>query len=216
MSVFLKVYAIMSQELFSKEVSAMRQAQISRKTSETQIDLKFAIDGSGQRQILTGIPFFDHMLDLFTKHGHFDLSLNVKGDIEIDYHHTVEDVGICLGEAFRQALGDSKGIVRYASGLIPMDECLCQLAVDLSNRPYLSFKADLGKTKVGSFDVELAEEFFRAFVMNARITLHLELLSGENLHHIIEACFKALGVVLDRSSMTDSRKNDIPSTKGTL
>lgn len=193
-----------------------RVGKVSRKTNETQIDLTFKLDGTGKSKIKTDIPFFDHMLDLFTKHGIFDLDLNVKGDIDIDFHHSVEDTGICLGQAFREALGDSKGITRYASGLIPMDEALCQVAVDISNRPHLTFNYDAPKSKVGEFDIELAEEFFIAFVNNARITLHLDIIRGRNLHHIIEGCFKGLGIILDRATILDPRKAGIPSTKGIL
>ena len=193
-----------------------RQASIQRHTNETKIDLSFTLDGQGGREIHTGIPFFDHMLDLFTHHGLFDLTLLVDGDIEIDFHHSVEDVGICLGKAIKDSLGDSKGIQRYASGLIPMDESLCQIAIDVSNRPYLDFKGLDMKAKVGEFDTELAEEFCRAFAMNAGITLHIELLKGHNLHHMIEALFKGLGVLLDRATQIDPRKQSIPSTKGVL
>lgn len=194
----------------------MRKAHIKRNTNETKVDLKFEIDGRGEGSIMTGIPFFDHMLDLFNHHGLFNLQLKVDGDIEVDYHHTVEDVGICLGQAFREALGDAKGITRYASGLTPMDEALCQMAIDISNRPHLSFDCDFPKTKVGTFDMELAEEFFHAFVNNARITLHIHVIRGRNLHHMIEACFKAFGFYLDKASQLDPRKGNVPSTKGVL
>jgi len=194
----------------------VRKASVKRHTNETKVDLDFTIDGKANANIDTGIPFFDHMLDLFTHHGMFDMTLKVKGDIEVDYHHTVEDVGICLGHAFREALGDAKGINRYASGLTPMDESLAQIALDISNRPHLSFECNLPKTKVGNFDVELAEEFFQAFVNNSRITLHMEIIRGKNLHHIIEACFKGLGRLLDSATQIDPRKKSVPSTKGVL
>ena len=193
-----------------------REASINRHTNETKIDLKLIIDGNGKSEIKTGIGFFDHMLNLWTHHGLFDLELKVDGDLEVDFHHTVEDVGIALGQAFKEAIGDAKGITRYASGLTPMDEALCQIAIDYSNRPHLEFKNHLPKTKVGEFDVELTEEFLRAFVNNARITLHIDILKGSNLHHIIEACFKGLGRELDKVSQIDTRKKDIPSTKGVL
>lgn len=193
-----------------------RQKTIKRHTNETRISLTFTIDGSGSGTISTGIAFFDHMLDLFRHHGLFDLELSVDGDLEIDGHHTVEDVGICLGRALREALGDAKGIMRYASGIIPMDEALCQVAIDISNRPTLVFNCDMPKSTLGSFDVELAEEFFKAFVTNAGITLHIDMLRGSNLHHMIEAMFKALGQILDRATQIDPRKSNIPSTKGVL
>jgi imidazoleglycerol-phosphate dehydratase len=194
-----------------------RTAKISRKTAETSIDLNINLDGSGKSTINTGLGFFDHMLTLFSKHGLFDLTVKVKGDLHVDGHHTVEDVGICLGQAFSQALGDFKGIKRYASALIPMDETLCQIAVDISNRPYLVFKADFPKSKIGDFDAELVEEFFRAFTFNAKLNLHITLVHGDNLHHGAEACFKALAVALDQASSIDPRKKDsIPSTKGVL
>lgn len=193
-----------------------RSASIERNTKETQVSLSLSLDGIGKNSIATGIAFFDHMLDLFSHHGLFDLSVAVKGDLDVDFHHTVEDVGICLGQAFRDALGDAKGITRYASSLTPMDESLCRIALDISNRPHLDFHCDLPKTKVGTFDVELAEEFFRAFVNNARITLHLDVLRGQNLHHVIESCFKGFGRCLDIATQVDARKPNIPSTKGIL
>jgi len=193
-----------------------RRSTVNRETNETKVELALNIDGDGSSTINTGIPFFDHMLDLFSKHGLFDLNLVVKGDLEVDYHHTVEDIGICLGNAFREALGDAKSINRYASGSIPMDESLCTIAVDISGRAYLSFNADIKPAKVGEFDVELTKEFFNALVSNARITLHLDLVRGENSHHIIESCFKGLGVVLDRATSLDTRKTGVPSTKGIL
>jgi imidazoleglycerol-phosphate dehydratase len=194
----------------------VRKATVKRHTNETKVDLNFTIDGSANASITTGIPFFDHMLDLFTHHGMFDMSLKVDGDINVDFHHTVEDVGICLGQAFREALGDAKGITRYSSGLTAMDESLVQIAIDISNRPHLSFECDFPKATVGNFDIELAEEFFTAFVNNARITLHMEIIRGKNLHHMIEACFKGIGRMLDTASQVDPRKKSIPSTKGVL
>ncbi len=193
-----------------------RSARCSRKTKETDISLSFTIEGQGPSTIQTGIPFFDHMLDLFSHHGLFEMNLAVKGDIQVDFHHTVEDVGICLGQVFREALGNASGIQRYASGLIPMDEALVQIAIDISGRPYLHFKSNFPKAKVGEFDVELVEEFFRAFATNARITMHMDVLHGVNLHHMIEGCFKGFGVLLDQASQIDPRKKNIPSTKGVL
>ena len=194
----------------------MRQANIHRDTKETQIQLAFGLDGTPRYQIETGVGFFDHMLTLFAVHGLFDLSIKAKGDLHIDAHHTVEDVGICLGQAFRQALGDAVGIKRYASCIVPMDEVLVQVAIDLSNRPHLSFNAAIPKVKIGDFDSELAEEFFKAFVSHARITLHMSLLAGDNLHHCIEGCFKAFAICLDEATQIDPRKKGIPSSKGVL
>lgn len=193
-----------------------RKHSIKRDTTETRIDLTFALDGDGRSTINTGLPFLDHMLTLFTKHGYFNLDVTVDGDIEVDGHHTTEDLAICLGQAFREALGDGAGIKRYASGTIPMDESLCQCAIDISNRPSLIFNADFPKTKVGTFDVELVEEFFNGFVNNARIALHIDLIRGDNLHHMIEAIFKAFGVVLSQAVERHPDRTDIPSTKGVL
>ena len=193
-----------------------RRHSIQRHTTETRISLTFGLDGDGSSSIQTGLPFLDHMLTLFTKHGYFNLDVTVDGDIEVDGHHTTEDLAICLGQAFREALGDGAGIHRYASGSIPMDEALCQVAIDISNRPSLTFNADFPKTKVGDFDVELVEEFFHGFVNNARIALHIDLIRGNNLHHMIEAIYKAFGVVLSRAVEKHPDRSDIPSTKGVL
>ena len=193
-----------------------REGIISRSTNETQIKLSLNLDGSGKSELSTGIAFFDHMLDLFSTHGLFDLTIEAKGDLDVDYHHTVEDIGICLGQAFKKAIGDAKGIARYASGLIPMDESLCQIAVDIANRPHLSFTSTPLKSKVGDFDSELLKEFLTAFTNQSGICLHINCLQGENTHHIIESCFKALGVILDKATIIDNRKKSIPSTKGTL
>lgn len=189
---------------------------IKRKTNETDINLKFGIHGTGKSKISTGIGFFDHMLDLFTHHGQFDVELKVTGDLAVDFHHTVEDVGICLGQAFRECIQDGAGMSRYASGLLPMDESLCEVAVDISNRSTLIFDAVLPKQKVGEFDVELAEEFFRAFVSNARITLHITLKRGDNLHHILESMFKGVGRFLGTAARPSSLHSGVPSTKGIL
>ncbi len=193
-----------------------RLARISRNTKETQVSLDLNLDGRGTSQIDTGIGFFDHMLDLFTHHGLFDLTVKVNGDLNVDGHHSVEDVGIALGSAFREALGDARGIIRYASGLTAMDETLAQVAIDVSNRPFLHFNCTLPKTSLGGFDVELTHEFFNAFVNNARITLHVDVIRGTNLHHIIEACFKGVGRLLGQSVQINPRQSAVPSTKGIL
>jgi len=194
-----------------------RQSQIQRHTAETQVTVDFCIDGKPTVAVDTGIGFFDHMLTLFATHGLFNLTVSVKGDLHIDYHHSVEDVGICLGEACRNAIGDARGIVRYASIQLPMDEALCQCAIDVSNRPYLGYSGHFSPgDRAGNFDAELVEEFFVAFTNNARINLHLSLLAGRNIHHKIEACFKAFGVCLDRATQRDPRKATVPSTKGVL
>jgi imidazoleglycerol-phosphate dehydratase len=194
----------------------MRQFSLTRITNETQIELSLTIDGSGQSRISTGVGFLDHMLHLFAVHGLFDLTVAATGDIYVDFHHTVEDIGICLGLAFREALGNSKGIRRYASKLIPMDEALTQVALDLSNRIYFSFEPALPKAKIGEFDAELVEEFWHAFVTNARINAHIKTLSGTNLHHIAESIFKAMAIALDEATQIDTRKTQVPSTKGVL
>jgi len=193
-----------------------RTAEIDRSTSETRIHLKLTIDGTGLSAIRTTVPFLDHMLHLFARHGLFDLTVEAQGDIDIDFHHTVEDIGIVLGEAFRQALGDKKGIARYGTARIPMDETLADVTVDLSGRPYLVYNVDLPKVKVGEFDAELAREFFQAFANNCGCNLHLNLLYGENVHHIIEACFKGFGRSLDSATRQDSRLHGVMSTKGVL
>ncbi len=193
-----------------------RKYSIKRETKETSIELDLNIDGEGKSNIQTGIGFFDHMLDLFTNHGLFDLNVTVKGDLHIDFHHSVEDVGICLGIAFKEALGECKGITRFANVLVPMDEALCQCAIDICNRPYLGFEHNFDKEKVGEFDAELVEEFLNAFVNNARLSLHMAILKGTNTHHKIESCFKALGQCLDKATQFDIRKKDVPSTKGIL
>ncbi|AMA71778.1 imidazoleglycerol-phosphate dehydratase HisB [Aneurinibacillus thermoaerophilus] len=194
----------------------MRRAAIERKTNETDIKLSFNIDGEGETELKTGVPFLEHMLDLFTKHGHFDLMVDAKGDIEIDYHHTVEDIAICLGQAFREALGDKKGIKRYSSVFVPMDEALGQVIVDISNRPHLEYRAQFPSTNVGNFQVELFHEFFWKLALEARITLHIIVHYGHNTHHMIEAVFKALGRALDEATAIDPRVKGVPSTKGML
>ena len=193
-----------------------RRSSIKRKTGETDIQLWLDIDGSGRSSIKTGIPFFDHMLKLFTKHGSFDLKLKAKGDIEVDYHHTVEDVGICIGQAFREALGDKESIARYGVAKVPMDEALTEAIIDISGRPHLTYNAEITKTKFKDFDVEVVREFFEAFVMNAGITIHINLLRGRNMHHKIESIFKAFAVALSKACELSPRNKGIPSTKGIL
>ncbi|MFD2760051.1 imidazoleglycerol-phosphate dehydratase HisB [Lentibacillus juripiscarius] len=194
----------------------MRKQTIRRATAETNITAAFSLDGSGTPNIHTGIGFFDHMLTLLTKHGLFDLSVQCDGDLEVDQHHTVEDTGIVLGQAFKQALGDKTGITRYATVTTPMDEALASVSVDISGRPYLVYHVDGLKEKVGSFDTELAEEFFQAFVNHAGITLHINLAYGSNTHHMIEAIFKGAGRALDQAVSINERVDGIPSTKGSL
>lgn len=193
-----------------------RPATIERITSETEIRLSLEIDGTGKTAIRTGVSFLDHMLNLFARHGLFDLEVEARGDTDIDFHHTVEDIGIALGEAFRQALGDKKGIRRYGQVTVPMDETLASAVVDISGRPYLVYNVDLPKAKVGDFDVELGQEFFQAFVNHCAMNLHINLLYGDNLHHIIEACFKAVGRAMDMATQFDPRVEGVMSTKGVL
>lgn len=193
-----------------------RTGQIERMTKETQIKVEMNIDGEGNSNIETGVPFFDHMLDAFTKHGHFDLTVDAKGDTHIDDHHTTEDVGICLGRVFREALGDKKGMKRYGHAFVPMDDALAQAVVDISNRPYFVGSFTLPKDKVGTFDTELVHEFLSKFTVEARINLHVIVHHGENTHHIIEAIFKAVARALDEATMKDDRVKGVPSTKGLL
>ncbi|AEH46463.1 imidazoleglycerol-phosphate dehydratase HisB [Parageobacillus thermoglucosidasius] len=193
-----------------------RYASISRKTNETDIQLAFAIDGEGKAELHTGVPFLTHMLDLFTKHGHFNLTVTAKGDTEVDDHHTTEDIGICLGQALREALGDKKGIRRYGNAFVPMDEALAQVVVDLSNRPHFEFRGEFPSEKVGTFDVELVHEFLWKLALEARMNLHVIVHYGRNTHHMIEAVFKALGRALDEATMIDPRVKGVPSTKGML
>lgn len=193
-----------------------RKSQISRKTGETDINLSLKLDGSGKSNIDTGVGFLDHMLDLFTRHGLFELEVSAKGDIHVDAHHTVEDVGIVLGQAIKEALGDKKSIKRYGSCFVPMDETLALVAMDLSGRPFLVFDASLPARKLGTMETELVEEFFRAVAFNADMNLHIKLLHGYNTHHIIEAIFKAFGRALDQAVMIDDRIEGVMSTKGSL
>ncbi len=193
-----------------------RISQVKRKTTETDVTLKINIDGSGKYSIKTPVPFLTHMLELFSKHGLFDLEIIASGDIEIDFHHTVEDIGICLGEAFNKALGKKEKIKRYGEAKVPMDEALAQITLDISGRPHLTCNIPQIEDKVGQFDTELVEEFFQAFVNNSGMTLHINLISGKNSHHIIEAVFKAFARALDAATLLDPRVSGIPSTKGAL
>ena len=193
-----------------------RTAEVTRKTGETDIQVKLDLDGSGVCDIDTGVPFFDHMLNAFGRHGQFDLTVHAVGDVEVDVHHTVEDAGIVLGEAFCQALGDKAGIARFASSTIPMDETLVMAAVDISGRGQAYCDLPLPTERVGSFDTELAVEFFYAFARDAKLTLHVRELAGENSHHIIEAAFKATGRAMRFACEMDPRVIGVPSTKGTL
>jgi imidazoleglycerol-phosphate dehydratase len=195
----------------------MRRATITRKTNETEITVSVGLDGAGTARVGTGIGFFDHMLEQVARHSGIDLEISAKGDLHIDMHHTVEDTGIALGQAIRQALGDRKGITRYADVHLPMDETLTRVAIDVSGRPFLVFKAEFTAPKIGEFDTELVREFFQAFAMNAGITLHVETLYGANSHHIAESCFKGLARALRVAIAIDARRKDeIPSTKGSL
>lgn len=194
----------------------IRQAAIKRKTNETDIELEFSIDGEGHSELETGVPFLTHMLDLFTKHGQFDLKVNANGDIEVDGHHTTEDIGICIGQALREALGDKKGIKRYGNAFVPMDEALAQVVIDLSNRPHFELKGEFPSSQVGTFDVELVHEFLWKLALEARMNLHVIVHYGHNTHHMIEAVFKALGRALDEATMIDPRIKGVPSTKGML
>ncbi len=195
----------------------MRSAEIKRATKETDISVKLNIDGSGKQAVDTGIGFFDHMLTLFSSHGRFDLDVRCRGDVQVDGHHSCEDIGIALGEAFSVALGDKRGIKRYADIILPMDEALILCAVDISGRSHLSYSVKTPTEKVGSFDCELVKEFFEAFVRTSGVTLHIKMLAGDNSHHIIEGVFKAFARVMRTACETDEKaKGEIPSTKGVL
>ena len=193
-----------------------RRGRAARATAETRVEVVWDLDGGGRYSGSTGVPFLDHMLHQVACHGRFDLDVSAAGDIEIDAHHTVEDVGVVMGRAFRDAVGDGAGIARYASEHAPLDEALVLAAIDVSGRPYLHYGLAVVPQRLGDYDTDLTEEFFRAFAMNAGITLHLMLLHGRNAHHIIEAAFKALALALDRATQLDPRLRDVPSTKGTL
>ncbi|MBR2465384.1 MAG: imidazoleglycerol-phosphate dehydratase HisB [Clostridia bacterium] len=195
----------------------MRASEIKRKTAETDVRLKLSLDGRGIFKIDTGCGFLDHMLTLFTAHSGYDLQVSCKGDTHVDYHHTVEDIAICLGDAFLEALGEKVGITRYGDIILPMDETLVMVAVDISGREYLGFDAEIPAYKVGDFDTELCEEFFRAFVRRAKVTLHVKKMAGTNSHHIIEGIFKAVGRALAKATAINPKCSDeIPSTKGAL
>ncbi len=197
-------------------MSFQRNVQQNRKTRETDISLALNIDGKGETKLDTGIGFFDHMLDGFARHGFFDLKVQVKGDLEVDTHHTIEDTGIVLGTAIRKSLGDKRGIKRYGSCILPMDETLVLCAIDLSGRPYFSFEGEFTTERVGYMDTEMVREFFYAISYSAGMNLHMKILDGTNNHHMIEALFKAFGRALDEATLLDPRITDIMSTKGSL
>jgi len=193
-----------------------RSTKTERKTKETQITAELELDGSGAAEIQTGIPFFNHMLEIFTRHGLFDIKIQAKGDIEVDYHHTVEDVGLTLGQAFKQALGDKQGISRFGEATVPLDEALAQVVVDLSGRPYLAYNVKIRPGRVGDFDTDLPHEFFQALANQLGMNLHMNVSQGENPHHIIEACFKALARAMEKATRMDDRIKGVLSTKGSL
>jgi imidazoleglycerol-phosphate dehydratase len=193
-----------------------RMVALERVTKETQIKLILDIDGTGDAKICTSVPFLDHMLNLFARHGLFNLQIEAKGDIDIDFHHTVEDIGIALGDAFRQALGDKRGIHRYGHAVVPMDETLVGVTVDLSGRSHMVYQVNLPKIKIGDFDVELVREFFTAFAGNCAVNLHVNQIYGDNTHHIVEACFKAFARAMDEATQLDKRIEGVMSTKGKL
>jgi imidazoleglycerol-phosphate dehydratase len=193
-----------------------RTAKISRKTKETDITISVDLDGSGKTEVQTGMPFFNHMLDAFTRHGLFDIKVKAKGDLEVDYHHTVEDVGLALGQAFKDALGDKHGIRRFGEASCPLDEALAKVVVDLSGRPYLSYNVKIRPGRVGDFDTDLPHEFYAAFANQLGMNLHIDVVRGENPHHIIEACFKAFARAMDFATQVDPRIEGILSTKGSL
>lgn len=194
----------------------IRKAEVNRTTAETSVQLQLNLDGSGKNTVATGVGFLDHMLVLLARHGFMDLQLQAQGDLEVDSHHTVEDCGLALGQALKQALGDKQGIHRYGEALIPMDETLVQVALDFSGRPFLVFRAEIPKLKLGNFDTEMAEEFFRAVAMESGLTLHINVLYGSNVHHMIEGMFKAFARALSQAVALDSRVHGVMSSKGTL
>ena len=200
----------------STETKKARRAEIERKTAETQISIKLNLDGEGTCDIATGIGFLDHMLTLLAKHSFMDLTVKAKGDLEVDSHHTVEDIGIVLGEALREALGDKAGIHRYGNCFIPMDETLAQVCLDFSGRPFLVFGAEIPKIQLGNYDAEMTEEFFRAVAMHCGLTLHIRVLYGSNVHHIIEAIFKAFARAVAQAAAVDPRVKGVMSSKGVL
>lgn len=194
----------------------VRQGHLERETKETHISLEFSLDGQGTAELRTGIPFLNHMLTLFAVHGFFDLNIKAKGDLEVDAHHTVEDLGICLGKALAMALGERKGIRRYGHAVVPMDETCATVVLDLSNRPYFVYQVPALPPRVGQFETELVPEFFRAFCQHGGVTLHIQVAYGENTHHILEAIFKAWGRALDEATRLDERRKGVPSSKGSL
>jgi imidazoleglycerol-phosphate dehydratase len=194
----------------------MRKAEVTRNTLETQISVKIDLDGTGQSRLATGVPFFDHMLDQIARHGVFDLDIQAKGDLHIDAHHTVEDVGITLGQAFVKAVGDKKGVRRYGHAYVPLDEALSRVVIDLSGRPGLVFNIDFTRARIGDFDVDLVHEFFQGFANHALVTLHVDNMRGDNAHHQAETAFKAFGRALRMAVEVDPRTSGVPSTKGTL
>jgi imidazoleglycerol-phosphate dehydratase len=200
-----------------REDHSMREGKITRSTKETEVAVAVNLDGSGRAEIATGIGFLDHMLDLLARHSRIDLAVKAKGDLHIDQHHTTEDVGIVLGQTVKKALGDMRGITRYADVHVPMDETLTRVAIDISGRPVLVFRVEFPRDKIGEFDVDLVREFFQAFATNAGVTLHVEKLYGDNSHHVAESCFKGLARALRAAVALDpAAKNEIPSTKGSL
>lgn len=200
----------------STETKKARRAEVERKTAETQISIKLNLDGEGKCDIATGIGFLDHMLTLLAKHSFMDLTVKAKGDLEVDSHHTVEDIGIVLGEALQEALGDKAGIHRYGNCFIPMDETLAQVCLDFSGRPFLVFGAEIPKIQLGNYDTEMTEEFFRAVAMHCGLTLHIRVLYGSNVHHIIEAIFKAFARAVAEAAAVDPRVKGVMSSKGVL
>lgn len=197
-------------------MTATRRASVTRVTSETSIEVSLYLDGVGTAEVNTGIGFLDHMLQLFAHHGRFDLAVNARGDLDVDGHHTVEDIGLALGQALREALGDKRGICRYGSCLLPMDEALAMVALDLSGRPYLVHDLELGGVRIGTFEGELAAHFFRSLANQAGLTLHIRMLAGEDPHHIVEAAFKGTARALGEACALHGRDDAVPSTKGTL
>jgi len=193
-----------------------RKSKIERKTKETVISVELELDGSGRAEIETGMPFFNHMLESFTRHGLFDIRIRAKGDIEVDYHHTVEDVGLALGQAFKESLGDKQGIRRFGEASCPLDETLAKVVVDISGRPYLSYNVKIRPGRVGDFDTDLPHEFFAAFANQLGMNLHMDVIRGENPHHIIEACFKSFARAMDTATQLDPRIQGVLSTKGSL
>ena len=193
-----------------------RTGTVRRKTKETEIQVAVDLEGSGKAEIETGMPFYNHMLDSFSRHGFFDIKVQAKGDLEVDYHHTVEDVGLALGEAFKNALGDKHGIRRFGEASCPLDETLAKVVIDLSGRPYLSYNVKIRPGRVGSFDTDLPHEFYAAFTNQLGMNLHIDVIRGENPHHIIEACFKAFARAMDMATGLDQRISGVLSTKGSL